>query len=58
MNQLNETLAVIRRQKTIYQKELNKTEDIDKQKQLTMLLDELSVEEEKILNQFGVELCR
>ena len=58
MNTLNETLAIIRRQKTIYQRELDKTENIEKQKQLKVMLDELSAEEEKILNQFGVPVCK
>ena len=56
MNQLNEMLASIRRKKTVYLKELKETDDNEKQKQLSVMIDELSAEEKQILNQLDVPI--
>ena len=51
MNQLNEKLGVIRRQKKIYLKCLEEIFDLDKRNELKNKIDELSMEEKKIVNQ-------
>lgn len=47
MNEANETLACIRRHKTMYRKKLNETTNIRTRAKLKEVIDELSIEEEK-----------
>ena len=51
MNQLDETLAVIRRQKTLYKKRLENVHTIDARNRLKEDIDALSEEESKLLDQ-------
>ena len=51
MNQLNDKLAVIRRQKKVYIKYLEDILDIDERNILKEKIEELSMEEKKIVNQ-------
>lgn len=49
MNQINQTLATIRRQKTIYNTILNQTNNPETQKRLKEKINTLIIEENKIL---------
>ena len=55
MNQLNETLAIIRRQKTIYMLKL-KDADVKLSEELKKKISELDKEEQRILKELGVSL--
>ena len=56
MNQLNETLASIRRQRKIYKKNLNETKEPQKQYDLSKKIMVLDEEEYKILKELGVNI--
>ena len=56
MNQLNETLASIRRQKKVYKKKLNETKEPQEQYDLSKKIMILDEEESKILKQLGVNI--
>lgn len=47
MNEANETLACIRRQKAMYMKKLDESRNIRTRAKLQEVIDELSVEEQK-----------
>lgn len=51
MNQLDETLAIIRRQKSLYKKRLENVHTIDARNRLKEDIDALSEEESKLLDQ-------
>ncbi len=54
MNQLNETLASIRRQKKIYKKLLDETKEPQEQYDLSKKIMVLDAEESQILKQMGM----
>lgn len=54
MNQLNENLSVIRRQKSIYTKRLEESNNVDERKKLSEKIILLNDEERKLLEQLGV----
>lgn len=56
MNQLNETLASIRRQRKVYKKNLDKTKDPQEQYDLSKKIMVLDEEESKLLKELGVNL--
>ena len=56
MNQLNEQLASIRRQKTIYKKQLKETKDPQEQWDLSRKIMDLDTEESRLLKELGVNL--
>jgi len=56
MNQLNEKLAIIRRQKKIYKKQLKKTKEPQEQYDLSKKIMKLDEEEYNILKQLGVKI--
>ena len=55
MNQLNETLASIRRQKKLYTKRIFESDDPQEQYDLSKKVMVLEEEESKILKQLGVQ---
>jgi len=56
MNQLNETLASIRRQRKIYKKNLDETKEPQEQYDLSKKIMVLDEEEYKILKELGVDI--
>jgi hypothetical protein len=56
MNQLNEQLATIRRQKSLYKKQLDETNDPQEQWDISRKIMVLDEEESKLLNELGVNL--
>ena len=56
MNLQNETLASIRRQKKIYKRKLNETNEPQEQYDLSKKIMVLDEEESKILKELGVNL--
>lgn len=54
MNQLNENLSAIRRQKTIYNLKLKNTKSAEEEKELAEKINLLNEEEQKLLEQLGV----
>lgn len=55
MNQLNEQLASIRRQKAIYKKKLNRTKEAQEQYDISKQIMELDEKESKLLKELGVK---
>lgn len=53
MNQLNQTLASIRRQKSLYEKKISETKDAQEQYTLSKKIMVLEEEESKILKELG-----
>lgn len=56
MNQLNERLAIVKRQKKIYMKKLNETKEPQEQYDLSKKIMKLDEEESELLTQLGVEI--
>ena len=56
MNQLNETLPSIRRQRKIYKKNLDETKEPQEQYDLSKKIMVLDEEEYKILKELGVDI--
>jgi len=56
MNQLNQELASIRRQKKIYMKQMDETKEPQEQYDLSKKIMVLEEEESKILRQLGVPI--
>ena len=56
MNQLNQELASIRRQKRIYEKQMDEITEPQEQWKLSKKIMVLEEEESKILNQLGVPI--
>ena len=56
MNQLNKTLASIRRQRKIYKKNLDETKEPQEQYDLSKKIMVLEEEESKILKELGVDI--
>ena len=54
MNQLNENLSAIRRQKTIYNLKLKNTKDAEEEKELSEKIELLAKEEKELLKKLGV----
>ena len=56
MNQLNQKLASIRRQKKIYEKQMDETKEPQEQWDLSKKIMVLEEEESKLLKQLGVRI--
>ena len=56
MNQLNENLASVRRQKKVYEKRIKETKEPQEQWDLSRKIMVLEEEESKLLKQLGVKL--
>ena len=58
MNQLNQTLASVRRQKKIYEKKIMESKDAQEQYQLSKKVMVLEEEESRILKELGEYPCK